>query len=114
MTAENEGSKRLPVRHTARLAQRSDTAEIVEDERTPEPGPVGKHGDGDREKPAKNKPRPRRKRPKSCRRKIHLWGHPVSRMSGILSAQQISDLAVLLQRWPGQRRRVRPIYRRSR
>ena len=58
MTAENEGSKRLPVRHTPRLAQRSDTAEIVEDEWTAKPGPVGKHGDGEREKPAENQPRP--------------------------------------------------------
>jgi hypothetical protein len=35
-------------------------------------------------------------------------------MSGILSAQQICDLAVLLQRWPSQRSGVRPIYWRSR
>jgi len=54
MTTENESAKRLPIRYAPGLPQRTNTAEIVEDERTAEPGPVRKHGDGDRDKPAQD------------------------------------------------------------
>ena len=86
VSAEDECPERLPVGDAPHSTERIDAAEIVEDEWAGEPGPVGDYGGGDREQPAQRDPRSRHKRPNQQRRLLHSWGHPDSRMPGILSA----------------------------
>jgi hypothetical protein len=52
MTTENEGAKRVRVRHTPHFTERADIAEIVEEKRSAEPGPVSQYGDADSDNPA--------------------------------------------------------------